>query len=274
MKLPTHHAQIIGTPLAGVYATDIESGLHFARHSHDEYGFGFLVSGGQRWLSSRGIVRGYPGQVISTNPGEIHDGSPLQSARRRWRIIHVGAGQMRAFIGTDRLPMIAKPVIDDPALLRALSRTFELIRSEAEPLACEEALVESCVSLMTRHGTNPSRSHPAAADVSSVRDRLADSTASQPSLAELAELTGLSRFQVLRRFTKVYGVSPHAWAAQQRVERARSLIRAGEPLSRAALIAGFSDQSHMNRAFVRQLGFTPGRYQKAVLPMQRARCSA
>jgi AraC-like DNA-binding protein len=32
----------------------------------------------------------------------------------------------------------------------------------------------------------------------------------------------------------------------------------------AALIAGFADQSHMSRAFVRQFGVTPGRYQAAL----------
>jgi AraC-like DNA-binding protein len=32
----------------------------------------------------------------------------------------------------------------------------------------------------------------------------------------------------------------------------------------AAAEAGFSDQSHMTRAFVRQLGVTPARYRAAV----------
>ena len=36
--------------------------------------------------------------------------------------------------------------------------------------------------------------------------------------------------------------------------------------SQAALAAGFADQSHMNRIFMRQFGFTPGAWQRAMAP--------
>jgi AraC-like DNA-binding protein len=99
--------------------------------------------------------------------------------------------------------------------------------------------------------------------VTKVRDRLADDAAETPTLAELASLAGLSRYQVLRRFEKVYGVPPHAWLLQRRAERARGLIRGGAGLAAAAAACGFADQSHMTRVFVRQFGFTPGAWQKA-----------
>ena len=57
---------------------------------------------------------------------------------------------------------------------------------------------------------------------------------------------------------------PHAWLVQQRAERARALVRAGFTLGEAAIDAGFADQSHMTRVFVRQFGFTPGAWQRAV----------
>jgi AraC-like DNA-binding protein len=118
---------------------------------------------------------------------------------------------------------------------------------------------------MARHGTDYSLPPVAPTSMRHVRERLASAELPQPSLAELATMTGLSRYQVLRGFEKSYGLTPHAWAVQLRVERARSLIARGETLSIAALMAGFADQSHMNRTFVRLLGFTPGRYRKAIL---------
>ena len=80
-----HVARILASPLKGVYSTHIDSALQFGRHWHDTYGFGFLEHGAQEWFSSRGIVRGYPGEVITTNPGEVHDGRPLGPPTRRWR---------------------------------------------------------------------------------------------------------------------------------------------------------------------------------------------
>jgi AraC-like DNA-binding protein len=96
-----------------------------------------------------------------------------------------------------------------------------------------------------------------------VRERLVDDLQRTPSLAELATLAGVSRFQLLRRFEEAHGAPPHAWLLSQRAERARAAIRAGTPLAQAAADCGFSDQSHMTRVFVRQYGVTPGAWRGA-----------
>jgi AraC-like DNA-binding protein len=99
-----------------------------------------------------------------------------------------------------------------------------------------------------------------------VRERLVDELVHPPTLAELAAMTGLSRYQVLRRFERTYGVPPHAWLLRERAERARVLIGDGASLAGAAAACGFADQSHMTRVFTRHFGFTPGAWKRAVGP--------
>ena len=154
-------------------------------------------------------------------------------------------------------------MIRDAQLRRALHRLFQGIDHQGGTLACEEALVEA-FGLLARHTTRP-LVREAQGNVRRVRERLADDSLDAPTLAELAALAGLSRYQVLRRFEKAYGVPPHAWLLQQRAAKARALIRDGASLSAAATASGFSDQSHMTRVFVRQFGFTPGAWKKAAL---------
>jgi AraC-like DNA-binding protein len=84
------------------------------------------------------------------------------------------------------------------------------------------------------------------------------------SLAELAALSGVSRFQLLRGFAREVGITPHAYLVQRRVRLARQLLAKGQTPVQAAMQAGFADQSHMTRAFVRQIGVTPSRYQAAI----------
>jgi AraC-like DNA-binding protein len=91
-----------------------------------------------------------------------------------------------------------------------------------------------------------------------------DSLDRQVSLAELAALSGVSRFQLLRGFAREVGITPHAYLVQRRVCLARRLLADGQTPAQAAIQAGFADQSHMTRAFVRQLGVTPGRYRAAI----------
>jgi AraC-like DNA-binding protein len=267
-------ARVLPSPIEGVYSTHIDSDHHFGRHWHDTYGFGFLEHGAQAWWSGRGQVCGYPGEVISTNPGEVHDGRPVGEPTRCWRILYIDVDEMSRVIarrGGDA--DIVRPVIRDPALIQSLRRLFARIerwnarRREngggAYALAFEEALVDSCVQLMTRHGSARLPADEPALDLRLVRERLGDDGVEPPRLDELAAMTGLSRYQVLRHFEKAFGLPPHAWLMRRRAERARLMIRRGTTLAAAAAECGFADQSHLTRVFVRQFGFTPGAWRKA-----------
>jgi AraC-like DNA-binding protein len=259
-------ARVLATPWPGAYATHLDTALEFERHWHDTFGMGVIERGAQRWFSGRGHVRGYQGDVITLNPGEIHDGAPIGGRTRRWRILYMDETTMRPFA---RGAAIGRPVIGDRALFRSFTRLFgrlerwNVSRSGTDALACEESLAETCTHLMARHGSSPFQPRAANGDVRAVRERLSDTQAAVPTLDELGRLVGLSRYQVMRRFEKVYGVPPHAWLLRRRVERARVLIRAGATLATAAQQAGFADQSHMTRAFARQFGFTPGAWRRA-----------
>ena len=66
--------------------------------------------------------------------------------------------------------------------------------------------------------------------------------------------------QIVRAFARELGTTPHAYVVQCRVRLARQFLLRGQTLATAAQRAGFADQSHMTRAFVRQFGITPGRY--------------
>src|SRR5688500_1879785 len=249
MKTATPHlARVLRAPWKGVYSTLTESGRDFGRHWHDNYGVGFLERGAHSSASGRGRVHAYAGDVITTNPGEVHDGRPLGAPTRRWRIVSIDASAMMSMTAPAvRHTEITRPVIEDPALARSLRRLFQRIErwnaqkvaDAADVLACEESLVEAFVLLMSRHGTAAKSASVPQETVRRVRDRLADDALAPPTLTELASMTGLSKYQVLRRFAQTYGLPPHAWLKQRRAERARALIRDGSSLASAAAASGF-----------------------------------
>ncbi|WP_240453440.1 helix-turn-helix transcriptional regulator [Janthinobacterium agaricidamnosum] len=85
---------------------------------------------------------------------------------------------------------------------------------------------------------------------------------SQPlaSLAQLAEMAGMSRYQLIRAFRAATGMTPHAYQLNLGVNRARSDLQAGNALADIACALGFADQSHLQRVFKAHVGITPGRY--------------
>ena len=266
-----HRAQVIASPWEGVYCTHLDSARHFGKHAHATHGIGLLEHGAQVSASGRGVVEAFAGDLITTNPGEVHDGRPLGGPSRRWRMVYFEPGVIAAALDTvshragDDVELV-QPVVRDPRLARAFRRLLDRIELRASTpdfhLACDEALVEAC-ALLT-HRPPVALNNGADAALAQVRARLADDLWEAPSLAALAQQAGMSKYQLLRRFANAYGITPHAWLVQQRAEHARGAILRGEGLAQSAASAGFADQSHMTRIFARQFGFTPGAWQRAV----------
>lgn len=262
-----HQATQYRSAITGVAPMTFVSNHHFPRHSHDHFGVGVIASGAQRSWSGAGTVRASAGDVIMVNPGEIHDGAPLCGAARAWRIVYlepavVARETVEEFAGRAE---IVRPVVRDPLLARRLTELFDsLIAGHCDPLAREESLLRSMICLFRRHGMAKFRSSGSSPSVTRAVERIDSAPARPVSLAELAALSGVSRFQLLRGFSREVGITPHAYLMQRRVLLAQGFLADGQTPVEAAIQAGFSDQSHLTRAFVRQVGVTPGRYRAAI----------
>lgn len=78
------------------------------------------------------------------------------------------------------------------------------------------------------------------------------------TVEELAAACHLSQATFLRAFRDTMGSTPYRWLLQQRIEKARHLLRFSQtPLSEIATACGFADQSHFTRAFAQAVGATP-----------------
>jgi AraC-like DNA-binding protein len=263
-----HRSELAATVLPGVFTTLTDSVRSFPRHWHAGFGLGMIERGAQRSASGRGTVEAHAGHCISHNPGEVHDGTPIDDAGRRWRMFHVDPDAMARLLGVARVESLEwhKPVMADETLHACLRRAFEVVdASSRAPSAClqaeagvlEEALLTAVGRALEVRRARQSRSI-AAPHLEVARDRLADEVRSAPTLDELAALAGKSRYALVRQFRHCYGLPPMAWLMQLRLQRARERIAGGWSLAEAALGCGFSDQSHLTRMFTRQFGYTPG----------------
>jgi AraC-like DNA-binding protein len=251
----------------GIEAMTLVSNHHFPRHSHEQFGIGVIAFGAQRSWSGVGSVSAAVGDVIMVNPGEIHDGIPVDGGARGWRMIYLNPATMACEIGGEFVgPVeIVRPVARDPLLAGHFAELFACLTAvQPDSLVREENLLRSLICLLRRHGmARPAPSGPPPCVAKAIQ-RL-DSAPEEPvSLAQLAALSGVSRFQLLRGFAREVGITPHAYLVQRRVRLARRLLAEGQTPVQAALLAGFADQSHMTRAFVRQLGITPRNYRAAI----------
>lgn len=246
--------------MRGVEAVMADSRHTFPRHTHEQFGIGIVERGAQKSLSGRGMVEAGPGDVITVNPGEVHDGTPIGDAGRAWRMLYFAPGVVTELardihLGSSGTAEFDRPVMHDARLAHNVRRLFDQLTTQHDALLRDQLLLSVLANVL--HATN--RHADAAPDaIHLARARIDDDPTATVSLRDLAQDTGLSRFQVLRGFARVTGLTPHAYQLQRRMALARRLIGQGLPLAEAAAACGFADQSHMTRQFVRKYGVSPG----------------
>lgn len=83
------------------------------------------------------------------------------------------------------------------------------------------------------------------------------------TLDAMADVARMNPFYFARTFRRRFGISPHRFVLQRRIERAKRLLGETEtPLVEIALACGFASQSHFTATFHRQVGVTPGGYRR------------
>ncbi|HBT69535.1 MAG TPA: AraC family transcriptional regulator [Agrobacterium sp.] len=257
------------TAMPGISAVVADSDRAFPRHMHDQFGIGLVERGAQKSLSGRGMVEAKAGHVITVNPGEVHDGIPLGAGGRAWRMLYLDIDIVRDTIADVREKDRGSFEFSHPVDIRPLTDRFRALFSavtatdrRGDTLRSDETLLMLLVGTMETVATPPETAAPDS--LRRAKSRIDDDPARPLRLIDLAQEAGMSQFRFLRSFSKATGLTPHSYLLQRRLHLARDALAKGAPPADVAFSTGFSDQSHLNRLFVRQFGVTPAAYRAAV----------
>ncbi|AEG58360.1 AraC family transcriptional regulator [Desulforamulus ruminis] len=240
----------------------------FPTHFHDHYTIGFIESG-QRYLACKDkefIIN--PGDLVLFNPGDSHACEQIDGKTLDFRCINVKPEPMKRAVleitGRDTLPYFTQSVHYGSGLSTCLRELHLSIAQEERDFKKEELflfLIEELVreysDLEYANGLKEPRS-----EIKAVCQYLEANYAQNISLDHLSALTGLSKYYLLRSFTKQKGISPYSYLETIRVNNAKILLEQGVKPIEAAFQTGFSDQGHFNHFFKRLIGLTPKQYQK------------
>jgi AraC-like DNA-binding protein len=240
-------------------------GRAFAPHRHDTYAIGVTISGVQTFRY-RGVQRHcQPGQCHILHPDELHDGAAGTEEGFSYRIAYVDPALIQKALGGKPLPFVRNPVIDGPVIPLALRDAIGDGDAAVDELA-DVDFVTALADMLAKVAGNimPDRISIDTEALGRVRDAVVETPEEKHTLAALEQAAGLDRWTLARQFRAAFGVSPSRFRTMRQLDRVRREVRAGAGLAEASLSAGFADQSHMTRAFVRQFAITPARYQAAL----------
>jgi AraC-like DNA-binding protein len=200
----------------------------------------------------------------------VHTGQAATPSGWTYRVLYPQVSvvsKVAAELGVQRgTPWFPDTVLYDAATA-ALLRQAHQAAEHGDRLASSTLLTAALTRLLRVHSAappidgskTPSRSP---ASVQAVRELLPQRLTDPPSLGELAAITGLSQFALLRAFRRETGMPPHAYLNQLRVRRARQLLDGGLAAADVAAQIGFADQAHLTRHFKRVVGVPPAAYQR------------
>lgn len=103
------------------------------------------------------------------------------------------------------------------------------------------------------------------------RDLLHAEVARGPSLAELATTSRISRAHFARQFAETFGVSPHQYLIELRLDQAKRALARGASVTETCYEVGFESLGTFSSTFRRRTGMSPREWQRAARPFVQSR---
>ncbi len=240
----------------------------FRLHTHDSFVLAVVEDGaeGLRVGGMRLVAR--PGDLVLLSPGEVHDGWAQDGRGFSYRAVYPARELVARVIGlppaAPGVPFFRNNIITDPQIADGLRRAHGWLAAGAKALDGQAALASVLELLFDRYGARDPDQRGVVAGLAAVARQLLDSRLLEPvPLADLARACDETPLHVLRAFRAAYGLPPHRYQLQRRVQLAQGRLQAGVELAALAADLGFADQSHFTRVFKSVVGVTPGAYQRA-----------
>ena len=217
---------------------------------------------GASYTYRRWTVDARPGAVYLWEPDTLHASRTIFGPTTAY-VVKVGCARIAALAEELHLgsaPHFRTPSNDSPRLRAALDRLCGAMVADASSLEQETRLCLAIRIVLTESAEQAARMplDPSSVALRAVRDHLhAHATADVP-IADLERISGLTRFHLIRSFSRMYGVAPHAYQNALRVAEARRQLSAGKQPSE--IDVGFFDQAHLIRHFKRAYAVTPAAY--------------
>ncbi|MOA13355.1 Regulatory protein SoxS [compost metagenome] len=194
------------------------------------------------------------------NPGVVHTCNPIDGEPWSYLMLYLDLSWLQA-LGFQPFEAISSR---SQALYQALCQLFEALLDEQGSNVGKAAALRiffgELIQQFSAGSPGATQGNPRLlAAAAFIRDHC-----TQPlRLEDIGKAAGLSTSYLIRAFKQQFGLTPHGYLLDQRVQYARAQLRRGRLIAEVALEAGFADQAHLQRAFKRHLAATPGHYRSA-----------
>lgn len=242
--------------------------FHYDRHAHEEYCFGVTLRGRQDFFSAGAYHRSLPGHVIRFNPGQVHDGASGAEEPLNYVMLYIQPDAFESLANVaGACSKSGGALLDDTPLRQCILDLARLIQDEAgSQIEQEYALYRIAARIQQLQGRYEENSCTARPDrlLREAQVYIRDNINRDLALDDISQAASLSKYHFLRLFRRQFGMTPHQYVLNCRINAARRALDDGLPLNDVVHRYAFYDLSHFNRRFKRIYGMTPRQYQRSI----------
>lgn len=248
------------------------SRICYKAHSHPTFSIGAVDSGKSYFSSYLHTNMEISAGTVVTIPAYLeHSCNPLPNQTWSYQMMHLELNWVKQFFEEtvaesfgSQIPELKPEIIHHPKIYQHFSHlNTMLFDSERTILEKEQLLIETLnqiifPSLQLKYLNDKKNSTNLLSKLLEILLQHDDFI----SLEQLSRYGGISRYAIIRLFKKNFGLTPHAFQLNMRVNQARELLKKGKAIIHIAYDLGFVDQSHFYRVFKSLTGISPKDYQQ------------
>ncbi|QXO16044.1 AraC family transcriptional regulator [Vibrio ostreae] len=243
----------------------------YDKHAHEEYSIGVTRKGRQDFFSDGVFHKSNAGNVMLFNPEQVHDGSAGARSELQYEMLYIPQATltnlMRSLghISDDQI-RLKSSIFNDHALRSQVLNLSQMMGQAALSALEEEAALLAIAQSVIRlgGGTFHSGNYHQRKDTLLLRAKeyILCNLSQKMTVDEICQAANMSKYHFIREFNQQFGMTPHQYVLNCRINRAKQALHTGDKVSDVAVNFGFSDVSHLNRKFKKSFGITPHQYQR------------
>ncbi|MGE8531674.1 MAG: AraC family transcriptional regulator [Acinetobacter guillouiae] len=251
-----------------------QSRICYRSHSHPTFSIGAVDCGISRFNSYFASEEQIQTGSVVIIPAEVeHACNPLENQAWSYQMMHLDAhwvAQLFSELVKDieqlyphHIPLLKPQILTNPHIYQAFTQLNQLLFDPTiSILFKQQQLIEvlSEILLPNFEFTLLKQSDYFQKHLGAMIDDMNHSK-QMLSLEDLSQSLGISRYAIIRLFKNNFGLTPHAYQLNLKINIARKRLKSGEAIIQVAHDLGFTDQSHFHHVFKSHTGITPKQFQ-------------
>lgn len=259
--------------------------VNYAPHSHQQWSIGAITHGVARYQYRQDSYAIAEQDLVMMNPEWVHSCNPVDNQPWAYWMMYVDTDwltQLSFEAGLLQQPQwqpisraMIRPQDHSHLWYQDYCRVAEaFIDDNSDLLEKQSLLIDFLLSLMSwlrdvpvsvADSQQPQLQKPEPLPPQALRQvaaLLEQNLSETPQLSQLTALANCSEGHLIRSFKQYFGLTPHAYLINRRIQYSQQLLKQGMDIVDVAQQLAFSDQAHFQRTFKRLTATTPGQYLK------------